>query len=249
MSAWTNDGSLPDIHDAMWIAYSVNKEDIWVSRIPLPICADPAAGAVADHFDADAIGPRVPDWNTYSPKWAPVGIATSSTGGYGHVLRLEDRDPYDYARADRVFAESKHVVVDCTLVAHPTADAPLAIELSAAFGDVRPVRLTLSADGHFRSESATDSSIPPIDAPYTIGQPIHLTIDADTTAGMWTLSLDGKPVGSKQQFAQPAETLSRLTFRTGTYRALPGTPTVDVAEGSDKPIDAATVEIAEVSIK
>jgi hypothetical protein len=35
ISEWSNDGSWKD--GAMWVAYSVNKEDIWVSRIPIPI--------------------------------------------------------------------------------------------------------------------------------------------------------------------------------------------------------------------
>ena len=35
ISEWSSDGSWKD--GAMWVAYSVNKEDIWVSRIPVPI--------------------------------------------------------------------------------------------------------------------------------------------------------------------------------------------------------------------
>jgi hypothetical protein len=35
ISEWSSDGSWKD--DAMWVAYSVNKEDVWVSRIPIPI--------------------------------------------------------------------------------------------------------------------------------------------------------------------------------------------------------------------
>jgi hypothetical protein len=35
ISEWSNDGSWKD--PAMWVAYSVNKEDIWVSRIPVPL--------------------------------------------------------------------------------------------------------------------------------------------------------------------------------------------------------------------
>jgi hypothetical protein len=35
ISEWSSDGSWKD--PGMWICYSVNKEDIWVSRIPVPI--------------------------------------------------------------------------------------------------------------------------------------------------------------------------------------------------------------------
>lgn len=34
VSEWSSDGSWPD--EAIWIAYSMGKEDIWLSRIPLP---------------------------------------------------------------------------------------------------------------------------------------------------------------------------------------------------------------------
>jgi hypothetical protein len=32
LSTWSNDGSLSD--GAVWLVYSVNKEEIWVSRVP-----------------------------------------------------------------------------------------------------------------------------------------------------------------------------------------------------------------------
>jgi hypothetical protein len=35
ISEWSSDGSWKD--RAMWVAFSVNKEDVWVSRIPVPI--------------------------------------------------------------------------------------------------------------------------------------------------------------------------------------------------------------------
>ena len=65
----------------MWLAYSVNKEDIWVSRIPVPL-------------QTEGTG-----WNFYVPKWADASVDKSDD-----QLRLEDHDPYDYARADRVSA-------------------------------------------------------------------------------------------------------------------------------------------------
>jgi hypothetical protein len=40
ISEWSNDGTWKD-SNALWIVYSVNKEDIWVSRIELPIRAGP----------------------------------------------------------------------------------------------------------------------------------------------------------------------------------------------------------------
>jgi len=61
----------------MWLAYSVKKEDLWVSRVPVPVESD-ARGPVNDDFDgADAESLR--DWNIYSPKSAPVAVLRSTS--------------------------------------------------------------------------------------------------------------------------------------------------------------------------
>jgi len=75
ISTWSDDGSRAG-ERAMWLVYSMSKEDIWVSRVPL---------------DGDEHA-----WGVYSPKWAPVKVE-------GDEVRLEDRDPYDYAAATRGF--------------------------------------------------------------------------------------------------------------------------------------------------
>ena len=102
------------------VVYSSNKEDIWVSRIPIPVIA-PAALPIIDNFDTPAApGIIVPNWNVYSPLWAPVQyvqLATPQTRPNPrppHVLELSDRDPHDYARADRIFQASKKVTVQFT---------------------------------------------------------------------------------------------------------------------------------------
>lgn len=68
----------------LWVTYSVNKEDIWVSSIPIPL-RDESADAIDEHFDSrfdEHIDEHIDEyfdsptsfdqWNIYSPKWAPV---------------------------------------------------------------------------------------------------------------------------------------------------------------------------------
>jgi hypothetical protein len=86
ISEWSSDGSFKDAANAMWVCYSVNKEDIWVSRIALPL--------------GDAS--RGDGWNTYSPKWASAAIRTTDGA---EMISLKDRDPADYPRATRLFAK------------------------------------------------------------------------------------------------------------------------------------------------
>ncbi|MHC4648953.1 MAG: sialidase family protein, partial [Planctomycetota bacterium] len=104
VSEWGSDGSRKE-KDCIWTIYSMSKEDIWISRIPVPILAE-AKNHADDNFDKIATGPRVPQWNTYSPEWAPVSIEAK---GGNHYLQLEDREPGDYARAIRTFPVSKTV--------------------------------------------------------------------------------------------------------------------------------------------
>jgi hypothetical protein len=117
ISEWSNDGSWKD--DAVWVAYSVNKEDIWISRIPLTNSADA--------------------WNTYSPKWAPVSL-TKTEG-----VTLEDQDPYDYARAFQVFPVITKVTVSFDVFTSEAGNAPLEIELLSGSTSRCPVRWELTS--------------------------------------------------------------------------------------------------------
>ncbi|HSV26769.1 MAG TPA: hypothetical protein VLH60_02655, partial [Sedimentisphaerales bacterium] len=69
ISEWADDGSRKD--NCIWLVYSMSKEDIWVSRIPLPVKADETHG-VNDDFGTMPAGPIVAGWNTYRPKWTSV---------------------------------------------------------------------------------------------------------------------------------------------------------------------------------
>jgi hypothetical protein len=134
-------GSPPDAAKAFYLTYSVNKEDIWLARVPVPVTT--AVGtAVNDDFSAGTPGTLPADWNIYSPLWAPVRVAEAEGS---RVLELRDEDPYDYARAVRVFPATHGVKVSFRLFARQT-DARLEIDLLDAKG-ARPVRLAFGEDG------------------------------------------------------------------------------------------------------
>ena len=132
--------------DSIWVIYSVNKEDIWVSRVPIPIVAD-AKKHANDSFDNVATGPRVPEWNTYSPVWAPVSVAAK---GSNHYLQLEDREPTDYARATRTFPQSKSINASFRVAAAQSDRGQLIIELLGELG-TRPVRVVLNDQGQIQA--------------------------------------------------------------------------------------------------
>ena len=145
LSEWGSDGSRQE-KDCIWTIYSMSKEDIWVSRVPVPIVADAKAHA-DDNFDNVAVGLRVPEWNTYSLLWAPVSVAAD---GKNHYLKIEDREPTDYARAIRTFPVSKTVETSFRVAAEQADNGRVEIELLGELGS-RPVRVILDDKGRIKA--------------------------------------------------------------------------------------------------
>ena len=146
VAEWAGDAASLD-QNSIWVIYSVNKEDIWVSRIPVPIVAETRKG-VDDTFDDVPIGPRVPGWNTYSPIWAPVSVAADRKGR-NHYLQLEDREPADYARAIRTFPPSRAADISFAVSAAQADRGKLKIELLGESGR-RPVRIIFNEKGQIQ---------------------------------------------------------------------------------------------------
>ena len=80
----------------MWITYSMNKEDMWVSKIPIPV-KDKETKHLNEVFrNASALN----NWNIFSPLWCRVQVEKNA-------LALYDSDPFDYAKAERILPGSK----------------------------------------------------------------------------------------------------------------------------------------------
>ena len=88
----------------MWLTYSMNKEDMWVASVPVPL-TDKVTRHVDENFNSLPAGKELDSWNYNSGLWAPVRINKMTDGK--KALLLEDWDPFDYARAERVVPELK----------------------------------------------------------------------------------------------------------------------------------------------
>jgi len=216
ISEWNTDGSRTD--RAMWLAYSVSKEDIWVSRIPIPL-------------ESEGTG-----WNFYVPKWADV----SAAGSDADALRLEDYDPYDYARADRVFPPRPRLTAQFDLVAEHLGPRDLEIELWGEFNDARPARIVLNPNGNV--EVAGTGA-----ARYSVGQWIKFQINADANSDEFDVSINGA-AAKHFKFADQTDSLDRLVFRTGQYRLLPIRGD-EVPAGSDRPTESSEYLLRGVTIR
>ncbi|NJM07401.1 hypothetical protein HC891_16270, partial [Candidatus Gracilibacteria bacterium] len=213
---------------ALWLTYSVNKEDLWVSRVPLPVRST-VQEPVCDTFDAVVPGPDVPLWNIYSPQWAQVAVvAFPSTTD--HSLELRDQDPYDYARAIRVFPECQVVSIAFRLYAHQI-NGQLEIEIQDRYG-ARPIGIYLNEAGALSlSDGATMVRL----GQYRANSWYSLRINIDSEAQRYRLSINSDEIVAQASFAEQVSSVERLSFRTGPYRTRPD-HNVDFHQLLDQPI-------------
>jgi hypothetical protein len=233
--------------DDLWLTYSCNKEDIWVSRVPVPI-RHRFEGPVSESFDQLEAGGAIPDWNIHQPRWAPTAVVPFPSPS-NKSLQLEDRDPYDYAKAVRVFAETGSVRLAFRVLAKQSDNGRLEIEVLDHAGH-RPVRIVFGPDGSIR---AADGRGMAEVARYRAGSWYRLEMTIDAAGRRYDVLLNGTPAVRQAAFAEPAASLERLSFRTGEFRKEPTRQTDRYSgadlPGSDDPVTPATYYVDDVVIR
>lgn len=199
LNHWNDDGSRAQDH-AAWLVYSMNKEDIWVARLPLQTPADAPVDDFTDLCSFDR-------WHIHSPRWSPVRV-------FDGALELHSADPYDDAVATRVFGARRSVSLTLSLSAQPAAGAVVSIDVLSEFGSKRPISLRLDA-----AQLAGLAS----------HQQFALTIRANADTQQFSIDLDGQPVLRDQPFATECDNLHRLELRTSPYRNIGGANPIDPA--------------------
>ncbi|MCL2508645.1 MAG: hypothetical protein FWF05_05670 [Oscillospiraceae bacterium] len=114
---------------AFWLCHSMNKEDIFVTRVPVPVRKE-VAEHIHDTFDN--CNSYVTNWNVYSTKWASVSPYVMY--GKQPCMRIADRDPCDYARAMRIFPKSKKVTVSLDIMSAGQYEQDLEIDVTDGRG-------------------------------------------------------------------------------------------------------------------
>jgi MYXO-CTERM domain-containing protein len=197
----------------LWLTYSMNKEDIWVAAVPLPVTGR-VQNNVNDDFQGHAPGRRVKGWNTYSPQWAPVMIAAD---GANRFLRLEDGDPADYASATRVFPQTDRARLAFKVRPHQVgaSSPPLEIDVVSHDGS-RAVALAL--DPAAGKITARDGAKSVAVASYKASAWIVLELRVSGASQRYSLSVNGAQVLGGAAFLEAAPTVERVVFRTGAFR-------------------------------
>lgn len=190
-----------------WLAYSMNKEDIWVMRLPKSVSGIETE-PVQDFFGA-MTGLVPAKWHIYSPLWAQVRLEKG-------CLTLRDSEPWDYAKAMRNFPESRRVTVSTKLVVEGGANGVLHIELSDGKG-MPAARLLITAEGQIRLRAG--------DGEWNVGDyqdgetlNIRLAVDCDRQQAMCTIN---EHVSRAWPLMCPTLSVERMTLRTGAVRVWP----------------------------
>lgn len=210
-------GTPPDSN--LWVTYSMNKEDIWVSVIPVPI-VNKAPAHVNDVFpDMDPVT-ALKDWNIYSPRWAPVTVGVAPATNGEPQLLLEDKDPFDYAKAERLFPAASKLEVSFAVKAGQNDHGCLHVELQDGKG-IPGIRLVFDADSVFKAKAGARFKN---FMKYSPDSTYNVRLTINTTNRFYTINVNGKDVLTSLLFA-PVDKLERIVFRTGEPRHFPDADT------------------------
>ncbi|MBQ8652165.1 MAG: six-hairpin glycosidase [Alistipes sp.] len=209
----------------LWVTFSVNKEDMWVSRIPVPV--QQHATAHADDNFADYKELRdLKTWNLYSGVWAPVTLE-------GKWLTLSDKDPFFDAKVERKIPASRLLSVEFDLQAEQNDHGHLEIEFVDEEGTAC-ARIDLTETGEMRSKGgARYGRVMTYEPGKTYRVKVDITLDDRNS----TVYIDGQKRTTRMLYA-PVQAIERVVFRTGARRHHPTVDTwadqyVDQPHGND----------------
>jgi hypothetical protein len=193
----------------MWVTYSMNKEDMWVSKIRVPVKEKELKDIDENFSDATVIN----EWNLYSPLWCRTVVQDKK-------LTLADSDPFDYAKAERVFPNAKKILAEFSITPQQNNTGVLEIELTDAKG-IPCLRLMLDSTGSILTKQGyRNKSL----GKYNAGETIKIKIELNTSTRFYTVAInDGKP-NNNLCFA-PVQSVERIIFRTGIVRRFPNADT------------------------
>jgi hypothetical protein len=200
--------------DYMWITYSVNKEDIWITRARVPITGS-VNDEVQEDFELVDSVKELELWNVYAPLWAPVSIKADPEN-INKYLELRDEEPYDYASVTRVFPEASKKIIEFRFQGEQLPQGFAGeIEVQDRKGNRA---LKLRVDREWLSFDIERVSLDPlkIDAQ----QWNHIVLNIDCVDKIYTVTLNGELYAKEIPLNErnPTDRVERIVFRTGVYR-------------------------------
>ena len=219
----------------LWVTYSNNKEDIWVSRVHVPVRLHATSHVHDDFRSSGSIG-QLTDWNLYVPRLCPVSLEDGR-------LCLADADPYDYAKAERVVPNTKELEVAFTLKAGQNDHGELDIEFLDDAGTVCS-RIVVDSTKTMRVKGGARYGT--LVRNYEANRDYHIRAVLSTSLHRATYYVDGQKA-CERQFDTPVESISRIVFRTGPLFDRPDINT-PADQDQDSPLADARDEMAVFTI-
>ena len=137
-------------------------------------------------------------------------------------LQLTDEDPYDYARAIRVFKETTGADLHVRIYAKQNDHGELSVDITDRYGN-RPVRICFNDSGEIE---VMNGSLPVKVEKYKADTwyDFRVIVNANIK-GSFDLYLNGKKILLQAALAEAVKSVERISFRTGAYRDTPNRTT------------------------
>jgi hypothetical protein len=198
--------------DHLWLTYSMNKEDLWIARVRVPLSA-----TVETHLNETFEEARrladLEEWNLYVPQWAAVSLVPDPWNASNQVLRLRDEDPYDYVKVERVIPSSGRVRVSFRMMQKANGLNGLEFEAQTERGG-RPMRLWWSPEEVGFDIAGTEVER----AAIGLGRWHRFVLELDCEARRYSVSIDGVMIHANLRLEDDPNSIDRLVFRTGPWR-------------------------------
>ena len=192
----------------LWVTYSMNKEDMWVSHIPVPVQTEAHSHADSTEFTVSKVS-DLATWNIYSPVYAPVSLQDG-------WLTMSDSDPFDYARVERKIPATKELSVEFRVLPKQNDRGLLQIEFLDQHGTACS-RIELTDEGIVRCKGgARYGNL----GKYHANEALRMRCVLSVSKRMIEVYINGKKAGQRMFFA-PVESIERIMFRTGAERRFP----------------------------
>lgn len=202
-------GTPPD--GDLWVSYSVGKEDIWVSHIPVPV-RQKVTEYVQDDISHATQLCDLREWNLYTGIATPVTLENKKGTRW---LTITDKDPFSFAWVERKIPESRVLKVSFDIMAEQTGYGNLQIDFADAEGI--PCARVEFTDSIMRAKGGARYSQM---GKYSPGEIYHIDVELSVGNRNYTVYINGKKKTTRMFFA-PVPGIERIIFRTGSINSIP----------------------------
>lgn len=185
--------------DELWITYSMNKEDIWVTKTRVPITGT-VSDEVTEDFESAKSLSDLKLWSLYVPTWGPIEIKNDLSAN-NKYLELRDEEPYDYSFAERIFPSAAKKMIEFKFQGEklPQGFAP-EVEVQDQKGN-RTLKLRIDKD--WLSFDIEKISVDPVKIDPKMWN--HVKLDIDCIKGTYKVTVNGVTYPDEIPFAEKVD--------------------------------------------